>query len=81
MSNQVETQIYEILVKEGRLQLPLNKSDQLFEHGLDSAGVVNVMMALEEAFDVNFPDEFLNRRTFSTLNSIVAAINTIRTTA
>ncbi len=76
----MEKLIYDILIKEGRLQLPLSKHDQLFDRGLDSAGVVNVMMGLEEAFNVNFPDEFLNRRTFSSVNSIVAAINTIRST-
>jgi D-alanine--poly(phosphoribitol) ligase subunit 2 len=74
----MEEQIYGILFKEGRLRPPLSQNDQLFDHGLDSPGVVDVMMALEETFDVIFPDEFLNRRTFSTINSIVAAIKKIK---
>lgn len=73
----MEAQIYEIIVKEGRLQAPINDTDQLFERGLDSAGVVNVMMALEETFEIRFPDELLNRQTFSSIASIVSAVKKI----
>ncbi len=48
----------------------LGENDDLFEKGLDSFGSVQLMLALEERFDVEFPDSLLNRRSFSTIRTI-----------
>lgn len=48
----------------------LGEDDDLFEKGLDSFGSVQLMLGLEERFEVEFPDTLLNRRSFSTLRII-----------
>ncbi|GJE38016.1 acyl carrier protein [Methylobacterium persicinum] len=48
----------------------LGEDDDLFEKGLDSFGSVQLMLALEERFEVEFPDTLLNRRSFSTIRII-----------
>ena len=45
----------------------------LYVLGLTSHATVNVMLAVESDLDVEFPDSVLNRSTFATVESIVAA--------
>lgn len=47
----------------------------LYSAGMTSHASVNVMLALEDELDVEFPDEMLNRETFATIASIVAAVD------
>lgn len=59
----------------------LGEDEDLFERGLDSFGSVQLMLALEERFDIEFPDSLLNRRSFSTIRIIrdtVASLATAR---
>jgi len=46
----------------------------LFAAGLDSFAVVNVMLALEERFAFEFPEQDLTRETFSSIRKIAAVI-------
>lgn len=46
----------------------------LYTAGLTSHATVTLMLALEEAFDVEFPDSLLRRRTFSSVDAIVEAL-------
>lgn len=46
----------------------------LYELGLTSHASVNVMLALEDEFDIEFPDDALNKTTFATITSIERAI-------
>ena len=48
----------------------ISEDDNLFDKGLDSFGSVQLMLALEEHFDVEFPDHLLSRKSFSTIRSI-----------
>ncbi|ONG48982.1 hypothetical protein BKE38_21365 [Pseudoroseomonas deserti] len=48
--------------------LPLE--GDLFAHGLTSLRAVDIMAALEERFDVEFPDEALNRETFRSVAAL-----------
>lgn len=52
----------------------LSDEDDLYAAGLTSHGTVNLMLALEERFDVEFPDSMLRRRTFESVAAIRAAI-------
>jgi acyl carrier protein len=45
----------------------------LYALGLTSHATVNVMLAVENELDVEFPDAVLNRSTFATIESITAA--------
>ena len=47
----------------------------LYEAGLTSFGSVQLMLGLEEAFDIEFPERMLTRRTFATLAAIAAAVD------
>lgn len=46
----------------------------LYELGLTSHASVNVMLALEDEFDIEFPDDALNKTTFATIASIERAV-------
>lgn len=46
----------------------------LHEAGLTSFASVQLMLALEDAFDIEFPERMLNRRTFATIRSIETAV-------
>ena len=52
----------------------LGDSDDLYDAGMTSHASVNVMLGLEEEFDVEFPDSMLTRSVFGSIASICAAI-------
>jgi acyl carrier protein len=69
--------IRKILAEHGRLLVNVDKlSDEsdLYEAGLTSLSTVNVMLALEEHFDVEFLDHMLGRKTFGSIRSLGEAI-------
>ena len=71
----------QLLDKHARLpvQAATLASDQdLYAAGLTSFAAVQLMLALEEAFDIEFPERMLNRRSFATMDSIVACITELR---
>jgi acyl carrier protein len=49
----------------------------LYAAGLTSHASVNLMLALEEGFDVEFPDEMLTRGAFESVSSIRTALSTL----
>ena len=46
----------------------------LYQSGMTSHASVNVMLALESAFDVEFPDHMLKRSVFASIASIRHAV-------
>ena len=69
--------IREILAVHGRLNRPaaeVRSDADLFAIGLDSQAVVNVMLAIEERFDFEFPEDRLNRAAFATIRSIADVV-------
>jgi acyl carrier protein len=69
--------IREILGLHGRLSVDvkqLGASSDLYDAGLTSLATVNVMLALENHFDIEFPDAMLSRKTFASLESIAEAV-------
>jgi acyl carrier protein len=52
-------------------------SDNLFDAGLSSHDAMAVMIAIEEAFGIEFPDHLLHRETFACIQSIVGALGEI----
>ena len=55
----------------------LDDTTDLYAAGLTSAASVQLMLALEDHFDVEFPDRLLNRKTFSSVAQIAEAIASI----
>ena len=47
----------------------------LYDAGLTSFASVQLMLAIEEEFDIEFPEEKLTRRTFSSIANIAAAVS------
>ena len=73
----LKEKIREILRQHGRLAVDVTTlSDQgdLYEAGMTSHASVNVMLALEGAFDLEFPDRMLKRSVFASIASISAAV-------
>jgi acyl carrier protein len=51
----------------------------LHQAGLTSHATVNLMLALEEHFGIEFPERMLRRRVFDTIATIEAAITELTT--
>ena len=66
------------VVKEhGRLAVDADKlaeNDDLYKAGMTSHASVNVMLALEATFDIEFPDRMLKREVFESLGTMQNAI-------
>jgi acyl carrier protein len=78
MSNPDLEKIRSILKEHGRLSrevATLAPEADLYQAGMTSHASVNVMLALEGEFDVEFPDHMLKRNVFNTIASIRAALD------
>jgi phosphopantetheine--protein transferase-like protein len=56
----------------------LSGSDDLYRAGLTSHATVNVMLALEDELDLEFPDELLTRDTFASIDALEAAAKSLQ---
>ena len=73
-----------ILGEPGRLAADvakLNDHSDLFQSGLSSHASVSVMLALEEHFEVEFPERMLHRRTFASIAAIRSCLSELVTNA
>ena len=73
-----------ILGEHGRLAADvatLNDHSDLFQSGLSSHASVSVMLALEEHFEVEFPERMLHRRTFASIAAIRSCLSELVTNA
>lgn len=52
----------------------LSDDSDLYAAGLSSLSTVNVMLALEDHFDVEFKDSMLGRKTFGSIRSLAETI-------
>jgi len=69
--------IREVLNSSARLAVDsatLGDDDNLYQQGLTSHAVVNVLMGIEDRFDIEFPDALLRRDTFASVSSLRAAL-------
>lgn len=75
-----ETLVREIVVEHGRLSgsEELSADSDLYNAGLTSLATVGLMLALEDEFDIEFPDSLLNRKTFSSIQAILEAIEELQ---
>jgi acyl carrier protein len=70
--------IREILAQHGRLSVDiqtLSDETDLHHAGLTSLATVGVMLALEERFDIEFPDSKLSRATFRSISTLAETIS------
>ncbi len=76
----MENRIRQVLAAHGRLSTDaarLKSDDDLYAAGMTSLASVNVMLALEGEFNIEFPDQMLNRSVFSSIDAIAAALRKI----
>ncbi len=69
--------IRELIAEHGRLPSPvetLDDNQDLYTSGLTSFAAVQLMLALEDRFEVEFPETMLNRRSFSSIAAIRACL-------
>jgi acyl carrier protein len=74
------SEIREILKDHARLPVAVDDlpiDSDLYQCGMTSHASINVMLALENAFDVEFPDHLLKRSVFASIASIEAALDEI----
>lgn len=74
------SKIRQILKNHGRLGTDagtLPETDDLYGAGMTSHASVNVMLALESEFEVEFPDQMLKRGTFDSIQSIRTAVTSL----
>lgn len=76
-NDSVSARIRQVLKDHGRLSEDaeqLQENADLYAAGMTSHASVNVMLALEGEFDVEFPDSMLKRSVFDSVASIRTAI-------
>lgn len=72
--------IRELLLRHGGLPVAIaDVADDadLYAAGLTSFASVQLMLALEEAFDMEFPDHLLNRKSFGSIEAIERTVASI----
>ena len=77
-------EIRQILREHARLPVDIDSiSDDadLYEAGMTSHASVNVMLAIEDHFDLEFPDHMLKRSVFESVAAIASALQELRSEA
>ena len=77
----IHDQIRDIVLQHSRLSCDPAKvttDANLYELGLTSLTTVNLMLALEEHFDVEFPQHMLSRRTFESVRVLGECIQELQ---
>jgi acyl carrier protein len=80
----MEDKIREIIGTHARLTvsaLSLPEDADLYAAGMSSQASVSIMVALEDEFEVEFPDRMLKRSVFQSIASIRTAVCEIQGTA
>lgn len=55
----------------------LSNSSRLTDLGVDSLAVVQLLINIEDAFEIFFPDELVTAQTFNTVGSLRAVIESL----
>jgi acyl carrier protein len=77
-------EIRQLIAQHARLAVDVDTladDASLYEAGMTSHATVNLMLALEGSFDVEFPDSMLRRSVFESVAAIEAALSEIQQAA
>jgi len=69
--------IRHVIADHARLSIEVSEvadADDLFTAGMTSYASVNVMLAIEDAFGVEFPDRMLTRSVFASIEALSTAV-------
>ena len=81
---EMREEVRRVVREYGRLSVDvkgLSDDSSLYEAGMTSHASVNVMLGLENKFDVEFPDRMLRRNVFESLGAIQAALQELTAAA
>ena len=84
MNDNTRAEIRRVLRDYAKLPVDVDTLDDhadLFQAGMTSHASVNVMLALEDAFDLEFPDNMLKRSVFESVAEIASAIGELQAKA
>lgn len=73
-----------ILGAHGRIPVAIDSlpdDANLFTAGMTSLASVEVILALEETFGIEFPDQMMHRKTFESVAAIAAAVADLKAAA
>jgi acyl carrier protein len=73
----MKTVLRRILSESARLSVPvetLSDDADLYAAGLSSLATVHVMLALEDEFGIEIPDQLLTRRLFQSIDSLASVV-------
>ena len=73
--------IRQMIEEHARLAVPIGTLDDhadLFLAGMTSHASVNVMLALEDRFEIEFPESMLRKSTFQSVAAIDAALSELQ---
>ncbi|SOC40969.1 acyl carrier protein [Rhizobium subbaraonis] len=73
----MKQKIRELLAKHGGLPVAVDQvadNADLYAAGMSSFASVQIMLAIEEAFDLEFPDSLLNRKSFQSIDAIAKTV-------
>lgn len=75
---EITTAIRTVLAEQGRLSVDaaaVDESADLYAAGLTSHATINVVLGLENALDIELPDEMLVKGTFASIAAIREAVS------
>jgi acyl carrier protein len=81
VTTDLDAEIRQVLSDHARLAVnvdSLGVDDDLFRAGMSSHASVNVMLALEDRFEIEFPDAMLTRGVFESISAIGTAVGELR---
>ncbi len=76
----MNAKIRELLSKLGNLPVAVDTladDSDLYTAGLSSFASVQLMLGIEDAFDIEFPDHLLNRKSFQSIAAIQSTVTQI----
>jgi acyl carrier protein len=76
----MKDQIRQVIREHGHLSVDVDTipdDADLYQAGMTSHASVNVMIALEDTFDVEFLDSMLKRSVFESVDSIASALSEV----
>ena len=77
----MNTTIRDLITKFGKLPASIDQvadDADLYAAGLTSFASVQLMLGIEDAFDIEFPDNLLNRKSFASIAAIARTVDIIK---
>jgi acyl carrier protein len=84
VSAETTTAVREVLEQHAKLPVEVASLDggtNLYQAGMSSHASVSVMLALEDRFDIEFPDAKLTRSAFESIDAITGVVSELQAQA